>query len=156
MRELPLGKLVAVAALALVVGAVALVVRGGTDLPSRPTPIAWHDEACAHCRMSIGLPAHAAQLVTTSGEVLSFDDPGCALSYLTERAPAVHRLWFHDSASERWLSTDEVAFVAGGDTPMAFGLLAVARAERGARAVLSLDDAKAAVAAADARLGRRP
>lgn len=132
MRELPWAKLVALSALVAVLGAVALVVRGAQVLPDQVTPIVWHRQACAHCQMLIGEPGHAAQLVTGDGEVLSFDDPGCALRYLHERAPVVHRLWFHHATEERWLSAQEVAFVPGGLTPMGFGLLAVERATPGA------------------------
>lgn len=131
-REIPWFKLAAGAALLVLAGVIVLLVRSSQHLPDDVQPIAWNREPCAHCQMLIGEPAHAAQLITQAGEVLSFDDPGCALIYLDERHPAIHRLWFHRAHGEGWLPAAEVAFTTGGDTPMGFGLLAVDRGTPGA------------------------
>jgi copper chaperone NosL len=128
-REVPWLGLGGVAAVAGVVLAVILVVRGGHTLPDEVQPIDWNRQPCAHCQMLIGDPRHAAQLVTEDGDVLSFDDPGCALRYLDQHHPGVHRLWFHHATADRWLSRDEVGFLTGGTTPMGSGLLAVDRGE---------------------------
>ena len=80
---------------ALIATILVLVVGGGTRPPGSVQPIAWNRESCAHCRMLIGDPAYAAQIITEDGDVLSFDDPGCAARYLRERRPRVHRAWFH-------------------------------------------------------------
>src|SRR6185436_17764415 len=63
---------------ALVILACAAACR---SIPDAPTAIAYDREACAHCHMLIGDPRYAAQLVTEAGDVLDFDDPGCALRY---------------------------------------------------------------------------
>jgi hypothetical protein len=89
--------------------------------------------------MLVGEPSYAAQLVTTAGDVANFDDPGCLLHYLDEHAPPVHRLWFHDSAADRWLPPADVGFVSGASTPMGYGLAAVPATTPGA---ISLDDAR--------------
>lgn len=131
-RELPwraMGGLVAGALIALLV--IALVLRGH-PVPDGPVEVAWNQQPCAHCHMLVGEPPHAAQLVTRDGDVAVFDDPGCLLHYLHDRAPAVHRVWFHDSTADRWLSADDVGFVAGATTPMGFGLAAVPRQTAGA------------------------
>jgi copper chaperone NosL len=112
-------------------------------VPDQPTPIAYDREACAHCHMLIGEPRYAVQLVTRDGLVVDFDDPGCALSYLATARPAVHRLWFHDSRSDRWLAARDVRFVAGAETPMGYGLAAVDAATPDA---LTLEAATARVA----------
>lgn len=121
---------------AAVVGAlalgVAMVVRGSGRRPDQPTAIAWDRETCAECRMHIGEPRHAAQLVTEAGAVLSFDDPACALRWIAAHPGPVHRLWFHGEG-ERWIPADRAAFVAGGASPMASGLLAVEAGTPGAR-----------------------
>lgn len=120
---------------ALVLAAVVvLVVRGAGGLPDQPVPIAWDQEPCGHCHMHIGEPRHAAQLVTSDGEVVNFDDVGCALRYLQERRPTVHRLWFHGEG-ERWIAADQVGFLAGATTPMGSGLLAVDGDTPGARSL---------------------
>ena len=112
------------------------------SIPDAPSAIAYDREACAHCHMLIGDPRYAAQLVTDAGDVLDFDDPGCALRYLAEAHPAVHRLWFRDAHGDRWLAASEVAFAPGADTPMGYGLAATAATAGG----LGLDDAIARVA----------
>lgn len=142
-----------VAALLGLVTAVALVVRAGTRVPDDVQPIEWHVQPCAHCQMLVGEPSHAAQLITQAGEVLAFDDPGCALHYLAERKPVVHRLWFHAAREPRWLAADAVAFLTGGTTPMASGLLAV---DRGTPSSLELAAATARLRAATAVVPTHP
>ena len=142
--------------LALVIALVALIVSvvgGGRALPDTPQPVAWNHQPCAHCRMLVGEPAHAAQLVTTGGDVLFFDDPGCLLRYLDERAPGVHRAWFHDHAAERWIDSREVGFVPAPSTPMGFGLAATERSTPGA---IDLAEARRRIAARAAMTGAMP
>lgn len=126
--------LIAAVALALIAS---LIVRCGTRLPDEVQPIAWNAETCAHCRMSIGDPAFAAQVITDDGEVLSFDDPGCAARYLRTHGDHVHRAWFHAGRGDRWLPAGEVAFVHVPASPMGSGLMAVPAGTPGA---ISLED----------------
>lgn len=113
-------------------------------VPDEPTAIAYDREACAHCHMLIGDPRYAVQLVTADGDVLAFDDPGCALRFLALPHRAVHRLWFRDAQRDRWIAAADVRFVQGADTPMGFGLAA---ADVTAPRALTLDQATAIVAA---------
>jgi len=99
--------------------------------PDAPVAIVWDREACAHCRMAIGEPRYAAQLVTTDAQVASFDDVGCLFRYLDERKPTVHRLWFHGEG-DAWVAAAEVAFADGHTTPMGSGLAAVPASTPGA------------------------
>ena len=113
-----------------------------------PQPIVWDREPCAHCRMLISEPHFAAQLETDSGEVLSFDDPGCLLAALEARALRPRVLWFHHIREDRWLDGAHVAFEPGAKSPMGFGLGAV---DAGTAGSLSLDEARQRVAAQGAR-----
>jgi hypothetical protein len=113
------------------------VVRGGGALPDRPTPIAWDREVCGYCRMHVGEPRHAVQLVTGDGDVVNFDDVGCALRYLSERPEPVHRLWFHGDG-DTWMTADQVGFVPAPTTPMGSGLVAVDARTPGARSLAQL------------------
>ena len=124
--------LIAVAAVTAIAALVVFVVRGAADLPDRPVPVAWDHATCGHCHMHVGEPRHAAQLVTTDGDVVVFDDAGCALAYLEARRPAIHRLWFHGEG-DAWIAADDVGFVSAASTPMASGLLAVEASTPGAR-----------------------
>jgi copper chaperone NosL len=126
-----------VVALAVAALVVAIVVYRGTQLPDEVQPIAWNAEACAHCHMLIGDPAFAAQVITDEGDVLSFDDPGCAARYLREHHGHIHKAWFYDGRGARWLSAADVAFVRVAASPMGSGVMAVHRATPGA---LSLED----------------
>lgn len=132
-------------ALALAVIAVVVsVLARGRALPDEPQPVAWNHQACAHCRMAVGEPAHAAQLVTADGDALFFDDPGCLMQYLDEHAPRTHRIWFHDRADERWIAAADVGFLPGAATPMGFGLAAT---DRGTPGAMSLAEARRWIAA---------
>lgn len=123
-RDVPWVKLVVLGLVAALVAGVVAIVRGGSQLPDDVQPIEWNRQACAHCGMLVGEPHHAAQLITADGDVLAFDDPGCALRYLDERAPRVHRLWFHHGTADRWIPADRVRFTVGAITPMGSGLVA--------------------------------
>lgn len=114
-----------------------------------PVAIAYDHEACTHCHMLIGDPRYAAQLITTEGDVRSFDDPGCLLVYLAEQHPHVRALWFRDSRADRWLSGADTRFLPGAQTPMGWGFAAVPAGTPGA---LSLDEATARLA----EVARRP
>lgn len=110
-----------------------LLVVGCARPSSGPVPIAYDKEACAYCRMLIGDPRFAAQLVTDAGEVYSFDDPGCLFRFVSERHPRVRASWFRDSRGDRWLAAGKVAFVQGAKTPMGWGFAAVDLTTPGAR-----------------------
>jgi len=126
--------IVAGLALAAIAAVVVVVVRGSGALPDQPVPVAWDREPCAHCHMHIGEPRHAVQLVTRDGEVVNFDDVGCAFSYLDQHRPEVHRLWFHGEG-DTWIASDRVGFLTGAITPMGSGLLAVDAETPGARSL---------------------
>lgn len=123
---------VAVVAAAVVVVAVALVVVLSGRPPEGPVPIAWDDEACAECHMHVGEPAFAAQLQTTDGRVLNFDDPGCLLRYVEANHPPVHAIYYHHVREDRWIPAERAAFVDVDRTPMGYGLGAVDRGTAGA------------------------
>ena len=143
-RRLPWFRVVSFALVAALIGGVMALLRSGGGLPDAVQPIAWNRQPCVHCQMLIGEPRAAVQLVTTDGEVRSFDDPGCALRYLAEAQPAIHRMWFHHAHHDAWVPLAEVGFLTGGTTPMGTGLLAVEAAAPGA---LSVEAARARVLA---------
>lgn len=120
--------------------AVAVALQRGATEQMGPRPIAWGKEPCAHCRMLIGEPRHAAQVVLRDGSAKSFDDPGCLFSYLRETRDDVAQRYFRHGRQDRWLTAPAVAFERGASTPMGFGLLAV---DPGTPSALSLQDAAA-------------
>jgi hypothetical protein len=94
-------------------------------VPAGPVDVAWDREACAHCRMHVGDPRFAAQLHTTSGEVLNFDDAGCLLQHVAAAGDDVHAIYFHAQHGDEWIGSADVRFVTGQNTPMGSGLGAV-------------------------------
>lgn len=119
--------------IALVAAAVAFVRFNEAPLPEGPVPVVWDAEVCTNCKMHVGDPRFAAQLQTADGEILNFDDPGCLFDYLDDHDPRAHALYFRDHRSNRWLSESEAGFVAVDDSPMGYGIAAVAKTSPEAR-----------------------
>jgi len=136
-RVLPFALLTVV--VATVGAAVAYAVLASAKLPEGPVDIVWDKAACAACGMHVGEPPFAAQLTTKDGRTQAFDDPGCLFLYVEQHHPELHSMFFHDHAADRWLAPDQVAFVAIDQTPMGFGLGAVAAGTPGA---IGLDEAR--------------
>ena len=111
--------------LACSAAAVGYGIRSATRLPDGPVALHWDKAACAHCSMHVGEPRFAAQLTTTDGRTLAFDDPGCLFGLLASEHPQVYAIWFHHLHEDRWLPAAAVAFAEVTPTPMGFGLGAV-------------------------------
>jgi copper chaperone NosL len=113
----------------LVVMAAALAAACGSP---GPRPIAWGDEVCRHCHMTISDPRFAAELVTTRGRVYVFDDVGCLAAFVAGEAvpsTAVHSLWVHDFLRPDSLLDARTATYLRVDslrTPMASHVVALA------------------------------
>ena len=50
-----------------------------------PEPIGWNEVACTHCHMTLADRRFGAEIITTKGRALQFDDAGCAAEHLTSR-----------------------------------------------------------------------
>ncbi len=62
-------------------------------------PIAYGEETCRHCHMTIADPRFAAELVTAKGMVYVFDDVGCLAAFVASgKVPAseVHSVLVND------------------------------------------------------------
>lgn len=127
MSPNPTRTLVAVALVAAAATGFWLLLRGAQALPDQPQPVAWDRDSCAHCRMLVGEPDYAAQLITTDGQILNFDDPGCLVKHLEDNQVQVHRMWFHAAGEDAWLAPDEVAFARVPVSPMGYGFAATSR-----------------------------
>jgi hypothetical protein len=96
-------------------------------LPEGAVPVVWDGEVCGHCKMHVGDPRFAAQLQTTSGDVLNFDDPGCLFDYLQSHEVSAHAIYFRNYDEDGWLTESEVAFLPVEDSPMGYGIRAVSK-----------------------------
>ena len=96
-----------------------------------PRPIAYGTDQCAHCHMTLVDPRFAAELVTTTGKVLVFDDIGCMSRFIAGGTVAVgdiHSTWAQDYlAPGTFLRTSQLHFVRSTafHTPMSSGIAAV-------------------------------
>jgi copper chaperone NosL len=113
--------------IALVAVGVVFVRFNRVTLPEEAVPVVWDGEVCGHCKMHVGDPRFAAQLQTSAGEVLNFDDPGCLLNYLQSHEVSVHALYFRSYDEDAWLAESEVGFLPVEDSPMGYGIRAVSR-----------------------------
>lgn len=104
--------------------------------PAGPRAVVPGVDRCEHCRMTLADERFAAQLVTSTGKVLVFDEAGClAAAVHASMVPAdrVHSFWVADFRSPgAWLPAGEATFVRAPTlgTPMASGIVALgARAD---------------------------
>lgn len=112
-------------AIAFVAAVTAFIRFNQVTLAEGAVPVVWDSEVCAHCKMHVGDPRFAAQVQTTEGEVLNFDDPGCLFDYLQSHQASIHALYFRNYLEDGWLSEADVGFVAAEDSPMGYGIRAV-------------------------------
>lgn len=112
-------------AIALVAIGVAFVRFNRVTLPEGPVPVVWDGEVCTHCKMHVGDPRFAAQVQTSEGDVLNFDDPGCLFDYVASHDVPVHAIYFRNHEADGWLSEAEVGFLPVDDSPMGYGIRAV-------------------------------
>lgn len=103
-------------AYALLLGAIIACEASGQALDP-----AWDKQPCAHCHMLVSDPDSAAQLITSQGERLYFDDVGCMASYLADNAQRARHSWVH--VGSQWLQASAAHYRAGAATPMGFGIV---------------------------------
>ncbi|EGV19462.1 hypothetical protein ThimaDRAFT_0908 [Thiocapsa marina 5811] len=115
-------------ALLVVVLALLLAACGG-DPGQGPGEVKWDRDACGRCRMVLSDRLHSAQVrvPTPDGRsrVYRFDDIGCALIWLEERAerddPATE-IWVNDWRTGDWIDARTATYLRGQVTPMEYGL----------------------------------
>lgn len=106
----------------------ALVVALAGCHPAGPRPIAFGDEPCTHCHMTVADPRFTAEAVTTTGKIFVFDDIGCLTSWLQETGTPVRSAWVASFVSPgTWLPADSARYLTPPTmpTPMASGLIAL-------------------------------
>ncbi|HEU5169540.1 MAG TPA: nitrous oxide reductase accessory protein NosL [Gemmatimonadales bacterium] len=96
----------------------------------RPGTIEYGRANCDQCHMTIAEPRFAAQLVTRTGKLFVFDDPGCLAAFVAAGAvPAakIHSLWVNDFLEpDSLLDATRAAYLraAGINTPMGSHVIA--------------------------------
>ncbi len=111
-------------------GVLLAVLAAACAIPG-PRPVILGSDLCQHCHMTVADDRFVAQLVTTTGKVLVYDDAGCLATALGEGIvpeSQVRSLWVTDFlAPASLLEAPDAWFVraASLSTPMASGLAAV-------------------------------
>jgi len=96
-----------------------------------PVPLRWGEESCRHCHMTLADKRFGAEIVTTRGRDLSFDDAGCAaeaLAFGETPAAEVSSVWVIDYGHpESLIAAEGAVFVRSTafHTPMGSGVVAV-------------------------------
>jgi len=112
-----------------------------------PRPVVIGTDLCAHCHMTVADERFVAQLVTTTGKVLIFDDAGCLATALGDAVvtePQVRSLWVTDYLTPAiLLDATQAWFVRAPSisTPMASGLAAVGNQHQADSLAAALDGA---------------
>jgi len=96
-----------------------------------PVPLEWNETACTHCHMTLADRRFGAEVITTKGRALQFDDVGCAAEYLTTRGVGldeVSSVWVIDyTHPDSLISATSATFVRNEafGTPMGSGIIAI-------------------------------
>lgn len=104
---------------------------------SGPRPLAYGIEQCAHCHMTLADPRFSAELVTTTGRVIPFDDVGCLGTFVAGNGVAadqIRSLWVSEFLPPHTLlEVSRAVFLRSNSlhTPMDYGVVAL---EPGTRA----------------------
>lgn len=97
-----------------------------------PEPLGWGETPCTHCHMTLADRRFGAEIVTTTGRFLQFDDAGCAAEHLSSRAiglDEVSSIWVVDYIrTDTLIDAATATFVQSETfhTPMGSGLAAIA------------------------------
>jgi copper chaperone NosL len=105
----------------------ALVLVGCTGGKPEPVEIVLNEASCSHCRMAVSQREFAAEVVTVSGSVDTFDDIGCLRDWVKEHSPPESAgLFVIDQTTGEWLDAETAFYVLAQKlpTPMSSGLAA--------------------------------
>ncbi|HVQ42473.1 MAG TPA: nitrous oxide reductase accessory protein NosL [Vicinamibacterales bacterium] len=91
-----------------------------------PPAIVMDRSACSRCGMLISERAYAAAIRLPDGHDELFDEIGCLIAAVRERAANDAHYWFHDAGAGDWITDGRPVFVVSSDirTPMGGGIVA--------------------------------
>lgn len=112
------------------VGLFLLLAIGCSQGANEPKEPVWGKQSCEHCAMLLSDKEHGAQLVTTDGDRLYFDDLGCMAAWTLEHPGSAARQWVLTADTQAWVPTEKAGYEERARTPMGFGFVAVSRPGR--------------------------
>ncbi len=116
--------------------------------PPAPVAIDTKSDACARCRMSIDTLAHAAEIVTSDGDIRKYDSLGCLLGDYREQTRGGRRVagaWVVDYDTKAWLKAEEARYALVNLPTDHMGFGAVAASSQAAALKLAGGDASKVV-----------
>ena len=96
--------------------------------PDGPRPIAYGEEPCTHCHMTLADPRFTAEAISSTGKTFVFDDVGCLASWLRESGTPIRAAWVASFVSPAtWIPADSAVYLTTATlrTPMSSGLIAL-------------------------------
>lgn len=91
--------------------------------------VTWDRDICEHCAMVLSDRRFAAQVVHPNGKAYLFDDMGCALAWVEDKAwMGQARFWTSDYKDNLWIDASTANWQFGNQqTPMGYGFYATRR-----------------------------
>ncbi len=102
--------------------------KGGKNKEQLPVKFVYDRTVCEECKMAISDPRYAAEVIEPNGKAHFFDDPACAILWLSKR-PNIGkvRIWVKDVKTLKWIEADKAHWIYGDPhTPMGYGYAATA------------------------------
>ena len=97
----------------------------GRSREAAPPAIAFDEDVCDWCHMTIDDPRLVAAFVPSSGRALRFGEPGCLLAWLDARRGVAGSPYVAAQEDGGWLPAESAAFARGPvRTPMRFDIAA--------------------------------
>jgi copper chaperone NosL len=93
---------------------------GACGKADRAEDAVWGKQPCAHCKMVLSEPRHAAQALDSDGDRLFFDDLGCLLEHERNRGAELPRAWVKNEQGA-WMDARRARYATGARTPMNYG-----------------------------------
>ncbi len=81
----------------------------------------WGKQPCDGCGMIVENRRTAAEVLTTDGDRLFFDDPGCMVTWLDAHPGKAARTWAVDADKGGWIDARSAHWRSGRATPMDYG-----------------------------------
>jgi hypothetical protein len=110
--------------------------------------IKLEQDTCTRCKMALKDRLNSAQIIDPeTGEMLMFDDLGCAVAWLDDKKPAWRSnaaIYVNDATDGTWLKADEAILATPYATPMSYGIAAFRSKEKvGAdKTILTMQEAE--------------
>jgi copper chaperone NosL len=97
---------------------------------SGPVEVKWDRDVCDRCSMVLSDRHHSAQVRATPvagkrSKVYKFDDIGCALLWIDDKAwrdDPKTEIWVNDHRNGAWIDARSAYYISGQVTPMEYGI----------------------------------